>query len=87
MASSSARFADALLMGVPPVMLIFVGRAEGRAGEEVRVVGALDGLMGSEIRRPAAEGGGRDGGVCVFLGGSRRLRLLCCCDCPARCGT
>jgi hypothetical protein len=75
-------------MGVPPVMLIFVGRTEGRAGEEVRVVGALEGFfMGSEISRPAADGGGRGGGVCVFLGGSRRLRLLCCCDGPARGGT
>lgn len=87
-ASSSERFLEELLMGVPPVIVTFAGREDGREGEDVRVFGALAGLGRSEIRRPAADGGGLGGGVRVFLGGSRRLRLVCGCDCaPTRCGT
>lgn len=75
-------------MGTPPVSVTLEGRDEleedARAGEEVRVLGALDCLgRRSEINLPDAEGGARGGGVCVFFGGSRRARLLCACA-PAR---
>jgi hypothetical protein len=53
--SKAVRAVEAPCMGVPPVMAILVFGA----GEEVRVTGALrDVGFGSEIRRPAAEGGG-----------------------------
>ena len=51
---------EAPCMGVPPVMFTFVFGA----GEEIREVGALLGAgFGSEIRCPAAEGGGRGVGA------------------------
>jgi len=59
-ASSSERFLEALDMGTPPVSVTFEGRDEleedARAGEELRVLGALDCLgRRSEINLPAAE--------------------------------
>lgn len=55
-ASSSERFLDAEDMGVPPVRCTFGGCLF--AGLELLVLGTEAGLgLGSDIRRPAAEGG------------------------------
>lgn len=63
--SRAERVADAPCMGVPPVMFTLVLGA----GEEVRVLGALlDVGLRSEMRRPVADGGGRDVGAWTALG-------------------
>lgn len=89
-ASSSERFFEAPDIEVPPVRWTFV--AAFLSGEPERVLGALCGFgFGSEIKRPAAEGGSLfAGGVCVLLTGSRRARIcevcwVCVCRRPA-CG-
>ena len=63
--SRAVRAVEAPCIGVPPVMFTF---AFG-TGEDVRVVGALLGTgFTSEMRWPAAEGGGRGVGAWIAAG-------------------
>lgn len=62
-------------MDVPPVMFTFVLELEG-AGEEVREVGLDFEALKSEIRAPAAEGGGLGMGAWIAAGLVWRVKVL-----------
>jgi hypothetical protein len=74
-ASSSESTAEAPCIDVPPVMFTLVLELEG-AGEEVREVGVLFEVLKSEIRVPAAEGGGLGVGACMATGLDWRVKAL-----------
>lgn len=78
-ASSSDKDVEAEDIGTPPLRCTLPSgwacRLKPLLGELERVVGVECECgfgFGSPIKRPAAEGGRRGGGVCVFLGGSVR---------------
>jgi len=74
-ASSSESTAEAPCIDVPPVMLTFVFELEG-AGEEVCEVGVDFEVLKSEVRGPAAEGGGRGMGAWMAAGLGWRVKAL-----------
>lgn len=77
-ASSSESTVEAPCIDVPPVMFTFVFEAEG-AGDEVRKVGFDFEVLKSEIRGPAAEGGGLGVGAWIATGLGCKVKALLGC--------
>lgn len=76
-ASSSVSTVDAPCMDVPPVMLTFVRVGAGEAVREaLREALLLLGFRESDIREPAAEGGGRGVGACTASGLGLSVKAL-----------
>ncbi len=74
-ASNSERTVEAPCMDVPPVMFTFVFELEG-AGEVVREVGVDFEVLKSEIKVPAAEGGGLGMGAWMVVGLGWEVKAL-----------
>jgi len=77
-ASSSERTPEAPCIDVPPVIFIFVFELGG-AGEDVREVGFDFEVLKSEIRGPAADGGGLGMGAWTATGLGWRVKALLGC--------